>query len=84
MGAGIRFRSQQFDLRVPEEGDVYTILKYLALVFPQIGKIPENPADEGSFQIVLTGAPDRFRDSGWTPAHLLGPDTFAERREARL
>jgi len=77
MGAGIQFRSQQFDLRVPEEGDVYTILKYLALVFPQAGKIPENPVDEGSFQIVLSAAPDRFRDSGWTPAHLLGPDTFA-------
>src|SRR5712692_2543599 len=85
MGAGLQFRSQQYDMRVPEEGDVYTILKYLAVVFPQPGKIPENPADEGSFQIVLSACPDRFRDSGWTPAHLLGPDTFSGlRREARL
>jgi uncharacterized protein (DUF58 family) len=76
MGAGIRFRSQQFDIRVPEEGDVYTILKYLALVFPQAGKLPENPADESSFQVVLSASPRRFRDIGWAPAHLLGPDDF--------
>ena len=77
MGAGIRFRSQQFDIRVPEEGDVYMILKYLALVFPQAGKPPESAADESSFQIVLSASPGRFRDTGWAPAHLLGPDAFA-------
>jgi uncharacterized protein (DUF58 family) len=76
MGIGIRFRAQQFDIRVPEEGDVYTILKYLALVFPQAGKVPETPADETSFQIVLSALPERFRDLGWTPAHLLGPGAF--------
>ncbi len=76
MGAGIRFRSQQFDIRVPEEGDVYAILKYLALVFPQAGKPPEDPADESSFQIVLSASPGRFRDAGWAPAHLLGPEAF--------
>jgi uncharacterized protein (DUF58 family) len=62
MGAGIRFRSQQFDIRVPEEGDVYAILKYLALVFPQTGKPAETPADESSFQIVLS--PESFPDAG--------------------
>ncbi|HKX00467.1 MAG TPA: DUF58 domain-containing protein [Bryobacteraceae bacterium] len=77
MGAGIRFRSQQFDIRVPEEGDVYAILKYLSLVFPQSGKPAENPADVSSFQIVFSPAPDRFRDLGWAPAHLLSPDSFS-------
>jgi len=76
MGAGIRFRSQQFDLRVPEEGDVYAVLKYLALVFPQSGKPPEHPADESSFQIVLSASPNGFRDLGWAPAHVLGPEAF--------
>ena len=76
MGAGIRFRSQQFDLRVPEEGDVYAILKYLALVFPQSGKPAEPPADESSFQIVLSATPAGFRDLGWAPARLLGPEAF--------
>jgi uncharacterized protein (DUF58 family) len=78
MGAGIRFRSQQFDIRVPEEGDVYTILKYLALVFPQTGKLAETPADESSFQIVLSAKPGRFRDLGWAPAHELSPESFAD------
>jgi uncharacterized protein (DUF58 family) len=78
MGAGIRFRSQQFDIRVPEEGDVYTILKYLALVFPQTGKPAETPADESSFQIVLSAKPDQFRDLGWAPAHVLSPESFPD------
>jgi hypothetical protein len=61
---------------VPEEGDVYTILKYLALVFPQTGKLAETPADESSFQIVLSARPAHFRDLGWAPVHVLGPDAF--------
>jgi uncharacterized protein (DUF58 family) len=76
MGAGIRFRSQQFEIRVPEEGDVYAILKYLALVFPQAGRPQEGPADDGSFQVVLSAAPLRFRELGWAPAHLLAPESF--------
>ena len=43
--AGIRFRSQLFYIRVPVYGDVYMILKFLALVFPQAGKLPEAPAE---------------------------------------
>jgi len=78
MGAGIRFRSQQFDIRVPEEGDVYTILKYLALVFPQTGKPAETPADESSFQIVLSAKPGQFRDLGCAPAHVLSPESFPD------
>jgi uncharacterized protein (DUF58 family) len=78
MGAGIRFRSQQFDIRVPEEGDVYTILKYLALVFPQTGKPAETPADESSFQIVLSAKPGQFRDLGWAPAHVVSPESFPD------
>jgi uncharacterized protein (DUF58 family) len=78
MGAGIRFRSQQFDIRVPEAGDVYAILKFLALVYPQAGKLPEGPADESSFQIVVSASPGDFRDLGWAPAHLLGPEAFDE------
>jgi len=33
-GANIRLRTQRVDLRTPEDGDVYTILRYLALVEP--------------------------------------------------
>jgi len=72
-GAGLRFRSQDFHLCVPEEGDVYMVLKYLALVTPLAGRAPEPPADESSFQIVFSAAPERLKDLGWTPAHVVGP-----------
>src|SRR5215472_9500336 len=58
-GTQIHFRGQDFTLRLPEEGDIYTILKYLALVEPQPGGI-ESPIDETSYQIVFSATPDRF------------------------
>ena len=33
-GARVRLRTQRIDLRIPEDGDVYTVLRYLALVEP--------------------------------------------------
>lgn len=78
---GLRFRSQQFDARLPDEADVYTILKFLALVSPEFAaplksRIPESPADDSNLQIILTTEPRRFLDAGWTPAHVLGPGAF--------
>ena len=37
-GAQVRFCTQEFDVSFPDEGDIYTILKYLALVSPMKGK----------------------------------------------
>jgi uncharacterized protein (DUF58 family) len=71
---GIHFRSQDFTFRLPEEGDIYTILKYLALVECQAGKAAEPPIDEHSFQIVFSAWPGRFAEAGWRGARLLGPD----------
>jgi uncharacterized protein (DUF58 family) len=71
---GIHFRTQDFDFRLPEEGDIYTILKYLAVVESKPGKAPEAPADETSFPIVLTAAPGRFGDLGWARARVIGPE----------
>ncbi len=34
-GVAVHFRSNGYALRQPEDGDVYAILKYLALVYPQ-------------------------------------------------
>ena len=70
---GIHFRSQDFTCRLPEEGDIYTILKYLALVECQSGKAAEPPIDENSYQIVFSGTPGRFANIGWSAARLLGP-----------
>ncbi len=76
---GLRFRSQRCDIRLPEEGDVYTILRFLALVSPQKGSLPEQPAHESNLQIVLSANPQRFLDAGWTPARVLRPcDLFGD------
>jgi uncharacterized protein (DUF58 family) len=75
-GARIRFRSQDFDLVVPEEGDIHKILKYLALVRPQEGVEPEACDDDRSFQLVFTARPDRVSQAGWASARLLTPEAL--------
>lgn len=35
-GTHVRLRTQRIDLRTPEDGDIYTILRYLALVEPLV------------------------------------------------
>jgi uncharacterized protein (DUF58 family) len=75
-GAAIHFRAQGFDFRQPEDGDIYTILKYLALVYPQSANAPEAPLDDTSYKIVFTPAPRAFRDAGWMDARILTPDVL--------
>jgi uncharacterized protein (DUF58 family) len=75
-GAAIHFRSNGFQFRQPEDGDIYAILKYLALVYPQAGNAPEPPLDETTYKIVFTPSPRRFLDAGWMGARVLGPDTM--------
>jgi uncharacterized protein (DUF58 family) len=73
-GAAIHFRSGGFDFRQPEDGDIYAILKYLALVYPQGSRAAEPPIEETSYKIVFTPVPRRFMDAGWTDARILTPD----------
>ena len=75
---GIHFRTQDLDFRLPEEGDIYTILKYLATVAARPGKPPEAPVDETSFPIVLTAQPARFSDPNWASAKIIGPSALAQ------
>jgi uncharacterized protein (DUF58 family) len=77
VGASIHFRSGGFQFRQPEDGDIYTILKYLALVYPQRGNMLEAPLDETSYKIVFTPSPSRFLNAGWAGARILGPDALA-------
>ena len=64
-GARIRFCTQQVDLEIPDEGDVYTILKYLATVKPARGKVLPAPNDRNAFQVVFSLAPERLLEAGW-------------------
>ena len=83
-GARLRFRTQDFDRYLPEECDVYDILKYLALVEPSGRKIPP-PDDENSYQVVFTANARKMRAAGWTRARyyeavaLEGPTGALER-----
>lgn len=73
-GARLQFRTQEYDLRVPVEGDVYTILKYLAQVEPQrIRQTVARGRDE-SIAVVLSANPARLAGSGWQDAHIVGLD----------
>ncbi len=72
-GAAIHFRSSGFQFRQPEDGDIYAILRFLALVYPQAGAAAEPPLEETAYQIVFTADAQRFRDTGWMQARILGP-----------
>ncbi len=76
-GASVHFRSNGFLFRQPEDGDIYTILKYLALVYPQAANALEAPLDDSSYKIVFTPSPRRFSEAGWMDARVLGPDALA-------
>jgi hypothetical protein len=79
-GAQVRFCTQEFDLSFPDEGDIYSILKYLALVSPAKGKAPAPPDDPSSFQIVFSSNPRRMTKLGWGEergTRMIGPDAFS-------
>jgi uncharacterized protein (DUF58 family) len=75
-GAAIHFRSQGFQFRQPEDGQIYSILNYLALVSARGGNVPETASDENSYKLVFTCAPGRFSGYGWSGARILGPDAL--------
>jgi uncharacterized protein (DUF58 family) len=86
-GAQVRFCTQEFDVSFPDDGDIYTILKYLALVSPMQGKAPAAPDDPSSFQIVFSANPPRMSSLGWGAgeargARVLGPDAFSREEDA--
>ena len=72
-GASIHFRSNAFSLRQPEEGDIYSVLKFLALVYPQGASAPEGPLEESSYKLVFTANPQKFGAAGWAEARILSP-----------
>jgi uncharacterized protein (DUF58 family) len=77
-GSRVRFCTQEVDWQLPEEADVYTILKYLATVSPRPGKPLAAANDRNVFQIVFSANPERLAEAGWQVAggniRLLGPD----------
>ena len=72
--ARVRFRTQDYDCCLPAEGDVYDILKYLALVsVKRSGSLPE-PGEELSYQLVFSARPEKVVERGWVEALVLDPE----------
>jgi hypothetical protein len=66
-------RSQRYLARVPDDDDVYGILRFLALAIPDAGSLADPILDEPSIQVLLSTDPQKMLESGWTPAHLACP-----------
>jgi len=78
IGAQVRFLTQGLDVTIPDAADIYTILKYLALLSPITGS-PQVVPDDNNFHIIFTHNPEQVRALGWcreqaTGYRLLGPD----------
>jgi uncharacterized protein (DUF58 family) len=73
-GASIHFRSNGFQFRQPEDGDIYAVLKYLALVYAQRSDGPEPPLGESSYKVLVSASPRRFLEAGWRGARVLAPE----------
>ena len=74
-GGRVRLRTQEFDVSLPEEGDVYTILKYLATALPAPGRPLPAPDDDSSYSILFRARRAPL-DDDWTGARLLSPESF--------
>ncbi len=72
-GASVHFRSNGYSLRQPEDGDIYAILRYLALVYPQPRPAVEGPVEETSYKLAFSASPERLRQAGWMAARILSP-----------
>jgi uncharacterized protein (DUF58 family) len=70
----IVFGSQGIRFRLPEEADIYTILKYLSLVYPRGGGAVEGPLEDSNYKVIFTPSPERFFEVGWAGARVLGPE----------
>jgi uncharacterized protein (DUF58 family) len=72
-GTRIRFLTQRFDRRIPEEATVYDILRYLALVEPMSGARTVALPDDDDLAVSVTARPGRLADEGWVPVDLAVP-----------
>jgi uncharacterized protein (DUF58 family) len=67
------FRSQSYSFSLPDDGEVYAILRFLALLEPVIHDaksvtfdlVAESPIDESSVQVVFSARPQDFEEAGW-------------------
>jgi uncharacterized protein (DUF58 family) len=71
-GSRVRFCTQEVDWQLPEEADVYVILKYLAIVSTRQGRMLPASQDRNVFHVVFSASPERLLEAGW---EFGGPNT---------
>jgi uncharacterized protein (DUF58 family) len=64
-GSRVRFCTQEVDWQLPEEADVYTILKYLAIVALRPGRRLAATQDPSVYQVVFSASAERLEEDGW-------------------
>ena len=64
-GSRIRFCTQDVDWQLPEEADVYTILKYLAIVSPRLGRTLAAPRIATCSRLFSARLPNVLSEDGW-------------------
>lgn len=74
--ARVRFRTQVFDFETPTEGDIYGILRYLALVEPLRTRTTPSPSRHDTIQVLLSASPARMQQAGWHGACVVDPAHF--------
>ena len=77
-GIRLGLRTQTADLQLPRDGDVYTILKYLATVKPSPGKLAPAFEERSAYHVVFSAAPEPLLEQAWElngrGVRILGPD----------
>ncbi|MBL8220602.1 MAG: hypothetical protein JNL62_15315, partial [Bryobacterales bacterium] len=81
-GVRLRLVSQGVDVRLPEHGDIYSILKFLAEAEITRTKAAVYPQEANSFQIVFSLAKESAADGGWRDARWLGRWAVGDQRSA--
>jgi uncharacterized protein (DUF58 family) len=75
-GARVHMRTQDFDLLTPVEGDVYDILRILAVVERRGRAEPLQAFPEDSAQVLFTARPSDAADHGWLGARIVHPASW--------
>lgn len=93
--ARLRLVCGSFDRTLPSEGDIYTVLRFLALAKPNVlfasqaknlhhAYEPEPPLEAGSLRLILTASPRLAMDAGWHRDHVLDLHTLDAGRSERF
>jgi uncharacterized protein (DUF58 family) len=70
-------RSQRFVARVPEDADVYGLLRFLALAAPDAGSLADFFQDEPAIRILLSTDPQNVAECGWDATRVVANDELS-------